>query len=149
MKPRFFEDFHVGDEFTSSPFTFTPSEIIAFRRIYGGQLASAAGEDLDPSRLFVDLVQLLPTSFRLFYDTGAIVPSGQGSPGLNEVRYPHPVYTGDTIRIVAKVIGVRPSSSRSDRGTAEIAFTVLNQKDETVLSFVALQLLGRQAAQPA
>jgi len=149
MKPRYFEDFRVGDEFISARFTFTPSEVIAFRRVYGGPLGSAAGLDHSSSRLFVDLMQLLPTSFRLFYDTGAIVPSGQGSPGLNEVRYPLPVYTEDTIRVVAKVVGVRQSSSRSDRGTAEIAFSILNQRDETVLSFVALQLLGRRAAAPA
>lgn len=146
MKPRYFEDFHVGDEIASSRYTLTPTEIIQFRGVYGGDLGSVANDDLDPSRLHVDLVQLLATSFRLFYETGAITPSGQGSPGMNDVRYLKPVHTGDTIRVVAKVVQVRGSSSRPDRGTAEIEFTTLNQQDDAVLSFKALQLLGRRNA---
>jgi len=147
--PRYFEDFKVGEEFTSSPFTFTPTDVISFRRLYGGPLGSATVDDLDQSRLSVDLMQLLPTSFRLFYDTGATVPSGRGSPGLNEIRYSHPVYSGDTIRVVAKVREVRPSSSSPDRGTAEIALTVLNQTGEVVLSYLILQLIGRRTTRQA
>jgi len=146
MEPRYFEDFHAGDEFASSRFSFTASEIIQFRRVYGGPLGSDTGEDLDPTRLRVDLVHLLAASFRLFYETGAIIPSGRGSPGMKEVRYLKPVYSGDAIRVVAKVRDVRGSSSRPDRGTAEIEFSTLNQDEEPVLSFLALQLLGRRAA---
>jgi acyl dehydratase len=146
MEPRYFEDFRVGDEFTSSRFTFTESDVIQFRRVYGGPLGSDTAEDLEPARLRVDMVQLLAISFRLFYETGAINPSGQGSPGMQEVRYLKPVYSGDTIRVVARVRQVRESASRPDRGTAEIEFSTLNQNEEPVLSFVALQLLGRRNA---
>jgi hypothetical protein len=55
MKPRYFEDFHVGDEIASSRYTLTPTEIIQFRGVYGGDLGSAASDDLDPARLHVDL----------------------------------------------------------------------------------------------
>ncbi len=146
-EPRYFEDFKIGEEFVSAQFTFTPTDVIGFRRLYGGPLGSATAEDLDSSRLSVDLAQLLPTSFRLFYDTGATVPCGRGSPGMNEVRYLNQVYSGDTIRVIAKVRELRPSSSSPQRGTAEIAFSVLNQRGETVLSFLVLQLLGRRTAQ--
>jgi len=148
MEPRYFEDFRVGDEFASSRFTFTEGEVIQFQRVYGGALGSDIGEDPESARPQVDIAQLLATSFRLFYETGAIVPSGQGSPGMQEVRYLKPVYSGDTIRVVARVRQVRESTSRPDRGTAEIEFTTLNRNGEPVLSFVALQLLGRRSPKP-
>ena len=147
-EPRYFEDFKVGEEVISSHFTFTPTDVIGFRRLYGGPLGSTTVDDLDPSRLSVDLMQLLPTSFRLFYDTGAIAACGRGSPGMNEVRYLNQVYSGDTIRVVAQVRELRPSSSSPERGGAQIAFSVLNQRDEVVLSFLVLQMLGRRPTQP-
>lgn len=52
--------------------------------------------------------------------------------GMSEVRFPKPVFCGDTLRSRTKVVSVRDSKSRPDAGLVEFEHTSLNQRDETV-----------------
>ena len=52
--------------------------------------------------------------------------------GMSDVRFPKPVFHGDTIRAKTKVVAVRKSKSRSDAGIVEFQHEGLNQRDETV-----------------
>lgn len=52
--------------------------------------------------------------------------------GMSEVRFPKPVFCGDTLRSRTKVVSVRESKSRPDAGLVEFEHTSLNQRDETV-----------------
>lgn len=52
--------------------------------------------------------------------------------GMSEVRFPKPVFCGDTLRSRSKVVAVRDSKSRPDAGLVEFEHTSLNQHDETV-----------------
>jgi len=52
--------------------------------------------------------------------------------GMTDVRFPKPVFHGDTIRARTKVISVRRSKSRSDAGIVEFEHEGLNQRGETV-----------------
>ena len=63
-----------------------------------------------------------------------------GSPGIDEIRFLHPVRPGDTLRFRATVLESRPSRSRADRGTVTFRWELLNQMDKVVLSMVGHQL---------
>ena len=52
--------------------------------------------------------------------------------GWDEVRFPKPVFHGDTLRARTEVISVRASQSRPESGLVEFEHTGLNQRDEVV-----------------
>jgi acyl dehydratase len=52
--------------------------------------------------------------------------------GMSDVRFPKPVFHGDTIRARTKVVATRRSKSRSDAGIVEFEHVGLNQRGEQV-----------------
>ncbi|MXO67018.1 MaoC family dehydratase [Altericroceibacterium endophyticum] len=52
--------------------------------------------------------------------------------GWDEVRFPKPVFVGDTLRIESEVLALRESKSRPDQGIVTFAHRAFNQKDELV-----------------
>ena len=52
--------------------------------------------------------------------------------GWDEVRFPQPVYPGDTLRIETEVLEVRASKSRPDNGIVIFAHRAFNQNDVLV-----------------
>ncbi|MBI2316779.1 MAG: MaoC family dehydratase [Betaproteobacteria bacterium] len=55
-----------------------------------------------------------------------------GNLGMTEVRFPKPVFCGDTLRARTLVLSKRESKSRPDAGIVEFEHTAVNQKDEIV-----------------
>jgi acyl dehydratase len=51
---------------------------------------------------------------------------------MTDVRFPKPVFHGDTIRARTSVVSVRRSRSRSDAGIVEFEHVGLNQHGDTV-----------------
>ena len=52
--------------------------------------------------------------------------------GMSDVRFPKPVFHGDTIRARTTVASVRKSRSRTDAGIVEFEHVGINQQGETV-----------------
>ena len=52
--------------------------------------------------------------------------------GWDEVRFPKPLFHGDTIRIESQVLDVRESKSRPDNGIVIFEHRAFNQHDELV-----------------
>ena len=52
--------------------------------------------------------------------------------GMSDVRFPKPVFHGDTIHARTTVLSVRRSKSRADAGIVEFEHVGLNQRGETV-----------------
>ncbi len=52
--------------------------------------------------------------------------------GMDEVRFPKPLFHGDTIHIETEVLEVRESKSRPDNGIVIFAHRAFNQNDELV-----------------
>src|SRR6266849_6714238 len=52
--------------------------------------------------------------------------------GMSDVRFPKPVFHGDTIHVRTTVIATRRSKSRGDAGIVEFEHEGLNQRGETV-----------------
>jgi len=52
--------------------------------------------------------------------------------GMSDVRFPRPVFHGDTIRVETEVKAVRPSQSRPTAGIVEFEHRGWNQRDELV-----------------
>lgn len=52
--------------------------------------------------------------------------------GMTDIRFPKPVFHGDTIRTVTRIVAKRESKSRSDAGVVEFEHRALNQRGEEV-----------------
>lgn len=52
--------------------------------------------------------------------------------GWDEVRFPAPLFHGDTVRVQSEVLEKRESRSRGDRGIVVFAHRAFNQKNELV-----------------
>jgi acyl dehydratase len=149
MHTRWFEDFRVGERFESRGATLTESQIVDFALTYDPQhmhvdaSAAAAGPF---GGLIASGFQTLALSFRMFYDLGLMAKSNIVGPGMDEVRWTAPVKPGDTIRSVVEVIEARESRSKLDRGTVRFQFTVLNQREETVMTYQAITIIRKKPA---
>lgn len=54
--------------------------------------------------------------------------------GTDEVRFPKPLFHGDTIHVETEIIGLRESKSRPDQGIVTFEHRAYNQNDELVAS---------------
>ena len=72
-----------------------------------------------------------------------------GNLGFEEVRFPKPVFHGDTIRVRTEVAAARLSKSRTDSGIVTFRHIALNQRDEQVCLALrnGLMLLRPKAVQ--
>ncbi len=52
--------------------------------------------------------------------------------GMTEVKFPHPLFEGDTVRVTTEVLGKRESQSRPGAGIVEFHHRAYNQNDELV-----------------
>ncbi len=66
--------------------------------------------------------------------------------GMTEVRFPHPLYQGDTIHVTTEVIGKRASKSRPDAGIVEFEHKAFNQDDVLVAICRRNAFMRRQPA---
>jgi acyl dehydratase len=57
-----------------------------------------------------------------------------GNLGMTEVRFPHPMFHGDTLRVETEVISARPSKSRPTQGIVEFEHRAFNQDGVLVAS---------------
>ena len=65
--------------------------------------------------------------------------------GWDEVRFPRPLFHGDTIRVETEVLELRESKSRPNAGIVTFLHRAYNQKDELVAS---CKRMGLQLKRP-
>lgn len=66
--------------------------------------------------------------------------------GWDEVRFPKPLFHGDTIRVESEVLELRDSKSRPDNGIVVFAHRAYNQNDELVGECKRSALMMRKPA---
>jgi acyl dehydratase len=55
-----------------------------------------------------------------------------GNLGMTDVKFPKPVFHGDTLHVTTEVVGRRESRSRPDAGIVEFLHKAVNQRGEVV-----------------
>ena len=84
---------------------------------------------------------------RLYVDSLLGGGSGQGSSGIEELRWLAPVRPGDTLSGRLIVLEATSSESHPDRGTIRIRGEMVNQDGVTVMSLVSRGRFARRSAQ--
>ena len=147
MTERYWEDFEVGQRFVGPGISLSEAQILDFALMYDPQpfhIDREAAAESPFGGLIASGFQTLALGFRSFYQTGAINHASIGSPGFDELRWLKPVRPGDTLHTETEVKSKRASKSKPDRGTLHLTWEVKNQRGETVLNLIAIQLLRRR-----
>ena len=64
--------------------------------------------------------------------------------GMDEVRFPNPLFPGDTVRVETEVVATRESKSRPNNGIVTFMHRAWNQRDELVGEFRRSALMLRK-----
>lgn len=72
-----------------------------------------------------------------------------GNLGYQEVKFPKPVFHGDTIHVRTEIVAKRESKSRDDSGIVTFRHLGINQRDEIVCDAVRVGLMQKRSAVPA
>jgi len=150
MAGLYFEDFTVGQEFRHAlTRTVTEMDNTMFSLL-----------TLNPQPLHIDAHFAAKTEFgqRIFnslYTLGIMIGmtvydttlgTTVANLGMTDVRFPKPVFHGDTLRATTTVISLRDSKSRPEAGIVEFEHHALNQNDEIVGSCRRMALMHRKPA---
>jgi acyl dehydratase len=146
--PFHFEDLAPGLTFKTGTLTLDAEAIIAFARQYDPQpfhTDARAAKDTFFGELVASGWHTMATTMRLIVD-GEFKPAGGViGGGVDEFRWPIPVRPGDTLTVVSEVVESRPSKSRPEIGMVRVRHTTLNQRGETVQSFIANHVVQRRS----
>ena len=143
----FFEDFAVGDRWTTAGYTFLEATVQEFAFRYDPQpfhIDAEAAKESMYGGLIASGFHTLSVCFRLVYQTG-VLANNIGGRGLDEVRWPRAVRPGDTIRVAVEVVSAQ-LSSRPDRGNLLLSYTATNQNGEPVLTTRLLHVVRCRGA---
>lgn len=144
----YFEDFSVGQQFSTPGKTITEGEIIQFAMTYDPQpfhIDREAARDGAFGGLIASGFQTFATAFRLFHMAGVIGDASLGSPGCDELRWHAPVRPDDTLTVIAEVEEVRASRSKPDRGLVKIRHRMHDQHGRLVLSYLGIHIIACRA----
>ena len=137
---KYFEDYPIGAVFEFPPFATSETEIREFATRY------------DPQPFHIDPVAAAKSHFGGIIASGfhtcsmamgSLVTNnffsdaGMGSPGLDEIRWRQPVRGGQTLHVRTVILDAKRSVSKPDRGVVRHSVELLNEKNETVMSYIA------------
>lgn len=146
MTKFFFEDFAKGQEFEGKGITLTEASIIEFALSYDPQpfhIDVEAGEQSSFDGLIASGFQTIAITFRSFWESGVMAYCGAGGGGIDIVKWHKPVRPGDTIKTIATVLEVIPSSSKPEQGIVRMRYEGNNQKGERVITVEIPQIMKR------
>lgn len=135
---RYLEDFHVGDVYEHRPGK-TVTE-------YDNHLFTLLTLNTHPLHFDAEYAKgsefgrnLVVSPYTLALMIGMSVTDCSqkaiANLGMDEVKFPAPVFAGDTLYAESEVLDVRPSKSRPNQGIVTIRTIGKNQRDEVVCSF--------------
>jgi acyl dehydratase len=145
VEDRWFEDYVAGSVYEFGTTTVTEDEIVAFAEAYDPQRIHT-----DPGwaatgpfgGLIASGMQTMALCMRLYVDHYISRVASLASPGLDELRFVRPMRPGDELWIRVTVDSARLSRSKPDRGLVHTSIEVLNQDDDAVLTFKAMNFFA-------
>ena len=141
---RYFEDYAPGTTYDCGSVGIDQASIIAFAKEFDPQpfhvdpVTAAAGPY---GGLIASGWHTAAIVMRLLVDNYLSAEASLGSAGLDELRWPHPVRPGDTLRVRATVVESRRSLSKPDRGIVKTMVEAVNQDGRTVMRATAINFM--------
>ncbi len=139
----YFEEFAVGHSSTSRTRTITEADIVNFAGLSGDFVELHMSESYAAKGPFGKRIAhgalIFSISTGLSVQLDQITDTVIAFYGVDKLRFTHPVFIGDTVHVVKKVIAKEPKGE--DRGVVTFETTVVNQNNETVIVYYDKVLL--------
>lgn len=133
----YYEDFAIGEEIDAGSHTLTLESAIAFASEYDPQYYHVdveAAKQGPYGRLIASGWQTAAISMRLKSGSRlAEVAGGLLGLGLETLKWPRPVYPGDTLTLIITILDKRPSRSKPTHGIIQYRMDTYNQQREKVM----------------
>jgi acyl dehydratase len=148
MGGRYFEEFEIGQRFVHEVRrTVTDMDNILFSTLTHNPAAIHIDHEYAKTTEFGK--PLMNSIFTLGLIVGLSVQDTTfgttvGNLGWEEVRFPKPVFSGDTLRAETTVVDVRASKSRPTQGIVTFEHRGLNQRDEEICVCRRVALMMRK-----
>lgn len=148
---NFFEDFAVGQELHhATPRTVTEGDVSLYIALYGTRFALQSSDAFAYS---LGLPQAPLDDLLVFHVVfGKTVPdislNAVANLGYAECRFGEPVYPGDTLATVSRVIGVKENSN-GKTGVVYVQSVGRNQRDELVLDYKRWVMVNKRDPESA
>lgn len=136
MPKRYFDDFAVGESSRFGQYTVSKDEITEFAQQYDPQpfhVDQEAAAESPFGELIASGWHSAAICMRLVVDN-YFAEGSLGSPGVENLKWRHPVKPGDTLSVQAEVLDKRELESKPDQGIVHIHFSMSNENEEEVLS---------------
>jgi 3-hydroxybutyryl-CoA dehydratase len=145
---RYFEDVQKGETHTSRSRTITETDLINFAGISGDFSALHLDAEFAKTTDFGSRVAhgalIFSISTGLVTQMGLLTDALIAFYGVEKLRFVKPVFIGDTVHVVKKVIDTLERGP--DRGVVTFSTTVLNQRQEPVLVYSDKLVIKRRPA---
>ncbi|MDQ2926603.1 MAG: MaoC family dehydratase [Pseudomonadota bacterium] len=145
----YWEDFVVGQTREFGHYLVTRPAVLQFARQFDPQPFhiddEAAGQSLF-GRLAASGWHTCAMAMRMMCDGYLLESASLGSPGIERLTWPHPVFPGDTLRMRSTVLASRALDSRPTVGLVRSNSEMLNQDDQIVLTMEGAGFFGRRHA---
>ncbi|WP_395139492.1 MaoC family dehydratase [Schlegelella aquatica] len=147
-----FAEFEIGRVIEAGPYTVSEAEILEFARRYDPQWFHTEPEEAATRSRFHALIasgwHTCGIAMRLVVQAALNGSESFASPGLDYVRWPHPVRPGDSLRLRATVVDRRRSRSQPTLGILNWRWQLFNQDGIEVLDLRATSLFELPEAEP-
>jgi itaconyl-CoA hydratase len=148
MPTKFWDDFALGQRITTMGITVTEAHLVNWAGLTMDFYPLHMDKEFASKTAFKERIAHGPLTFALAVGllgrTGIAEDSVIAWLGVDNMRIPAPVKIGDTIRVEAQVTQKR-ETKQADQGVTVMCYTVLNQRDETVMVFDMKYLMHRRA----
>jgi acyl dehydratase len=143
----YWEDFVVGQTREFGHHVVTREAVLEFARQFDPQpfhIDDGAAKQSLFGRLAASGWHTCAMAMRMMCDGYLLDAASLGSPGIDNLRWPHPVFPGDTLRMRSTVLASRPLASRPAVGIVHSRSEMLNQDGKIVLAMEGAGFFSRR-----
>ena len=150
MAGLYFEEFEPGQVIEHvNRRTVTETDNILFSTLTLNMAPLHLDEEYSKTTIYGQ--RLVNSLFILGLVSGITVPESTqgttlGNLGFKEIKFPKPVFHGDTIHVRTEIVDKRESKSRDDSGIVTFRHLGINQRDEVVCDAVRIGLMLKRSA---
>nr|WP_263314565.1 MaoC family dehydratase [Mammaliicoccus sp. Marseille-Q6498] len=130
-----FDEFSIGDTFTTKPHKVTEADIYRFANEFDPQYMHIDKEKAEKGRfnsIIASGIHTLAISFKLWVEEGKYEEDVIAGTQLNNVKFKKPVYPDDQLHVEVEVIDKR--SIKSDSGILTVLLSTYNDANELVFT---------------
>jgi len=147
MNSMYFEDFEIGQKFTTLSRTITETDITDFVKLTGLYSPLFLDEEFAKKSIHKERIAPGPMTFSfamgLFTRLGIYEDTLMAFLGMDGMRLSMPIKPGDTIRVEVEITE-KKETKKPDRGVIKEKYRVMNQSDETAMTYEMAHLIKKR-----